>query len=98
MPDPVPRLHLNACAGIPDEEARRIEWLDYGVAVCGCVARDGRRIVAENIQHSEDPRTTLVKGYGVQAYCCHPLLIEGRVIGTLSFGTTTRASFTRRRG
>ena len=35
------RLHLNACAGIPDEEARRIEWLDYGVAVCGCVARDG---------------------------------------------------------
>ena len=38
-------------AGIPEEEARRIEWLDYGVAVCGCVARDGVRIVAEDISH-----------------------------------------------
>ena len=39
------RLRLNAWAGIPEEDARRIEWLDFGVAVCGCVARDGRRIV-----------------------------------------------------
>ncbi|MCK7515945.1 MAG: hypothetical protein MZV70_76235 [Desulfobacterales bacterium] len=36
------RLRLNAWAGIPEDEARRIEWLDFGVAVCGCVARDGR--------------------------------------------------------
>jgi hypothetical protein len=28
------RLRLNAFAGIPEEEARRIEWLDYGVAAC----------------------------------------------------------------
>ena len=34
------RLHLNACAGIPDETARQIEWLDLGMAVCGCAARD----------------------------------------------------------
>ena len=33
------RLRLNACAGISDEQARQIEWLDYGVAVCGCAAR-----------------------------------------------------------
>ena len=32
------RLHLNACAGIPEEEKQEIEWLDYGVAVCGCAA------------------------------------------------------------
>jgi PAS domain S-box-containing protein len=37
------RLHLNACAGIPAEAAHQIEWLDYGVAVCGCAARDGCR-------------------------------------------------------
>ncbi len=44
------KLHLNAYAGIPDETARSIEWLDFGIAVCGCVARDGGRIIAENIQ------------------------------------------------
>ncbi len=88
--EPVPRLHLNAWAGIQEDEARRIEWLDFGVSVCGSVAQVGRPIVAEHIRDSKDPRTVLVKSYGVQAYCCHPLLVEGQVIGTLSFGTTTR--------
>jgi PAS domain S-box-containing protein len=86
-------LRLNACAGIPEEEARKIERLDYGVAVCGCVARDGSRIVAEDIFNIPDPRTELVKSFGIQAYACHPLKVEGRLIGTLSFGTKTRTSF-----
>src|SRR5208337_1405385 len=86
-------LHLNACGGIPEEEARKIEWLDYGVAVCGCAARDGVRIVAEDIFNTPDVRTDLVKSYGIQAYACHPLEVLGKVIGTLSFGTKTRTSF-----
>ena len=87
------RLHLNAWAGIPEEEARKIEWLEYGVAVCGCAARDGERIVACDIFNTPDPRTELVKSYGIQAYACHPLMIQGRIIGTLSFGTKSRAHF-----
>ena len=88
------RLYLNAYAGIPEEEARRIQWLDYGAAVCGCAAQEGRRIVTEDILHTNDPRTDLVKSYGIQAYACHPLLVEGRVLGTLSFGTRSRSHFT----
>ncbi len=88
------KLRLNAWAGIPVEEARRIEWLEYGVAVCGCVARDGSRIVAENIQNTPDVRTDLVKSYGIKAYACHPIMgPEETVLGTLSFGTKTRESF-----
>jgi CheY-like chemotaxis protein/putative methionine-R-sulfoxide reductase with GAF domain len=87
------RLHLNACAGIPEEEARRIEWLEYGVAVCGCAARDGCRIVAENIPTTPDVRTELVKSFGIKAYACHPLMEQNRVIGTLSFGTRSRTTF-----
>jgi signal transduction histidine kinase/ActR/RegA family two-component response regulator len=87
------RLHLNACAGIPADAARQIEWLDYGVAVCGCAARDGCRIVAEQIQTTPDARTDLVRSYGIQAYACHPLLNQGRVVGTLSFGSRTRPTF-----
>jgi PAS domain-containing protein len=70
------RLRLNACAGIPDEEVRKLEWLDYGVAVCGCVARDKQRMIAEDILNSSDPRANLVKSYGIQAYCCHPLMVQ----------------------
>jgi PAS domain S-box-containing protein len=91
--DKLGKLHLNACAGIPEETAKSIAWLDYGVAVCGCAARDGCRIVAENIPETPDIRTELVKSFGIRAYACHPLLAEGRVIGTLSFGTKTRTSF-----
>jgi PAS domain S-box-containing protein len=87
------RLRLAAWAGIPEEEALKIEWLDYGAAVCGCAVRDASRIIAQDIADSGDPRTELVKSYGIQAYCCHPLLVQGRVIGTLSFGTTTRPRF-----
>jgi len=87
------RLHLNVCAGIPEKEVRKIEWLDYGVAVCGCVARDGEPIIAEDIFRIPDVRTERVKSYGIQAYACHPILSQGRLIGTLSFGTKTRTSF-----
>jgi len=92
--DKAGRLHLNACAGIPEEDARAIEWLDYGVAVCGCVAQARERIIAEDIFHTPDVRTELVKSYGIQAYCCHPLMAQDRLIGTLSFGTKTRPHFT----
>jgi PAS domain S-box-containing protein len=89
------RLRLNAYAGIPEEEARKIQWLDYGVAVCGCAARDTCRIVAEHIPTTPDPRTDLVKTYGIKAYACHPLCgPDGKAMGTLSFGTRDRETFT----
>jgi PAS domain S-box-containing protein len=87
------RMHLNAYAGIPEETAREIEWLDFGVAVCGCVARDGKRIIAEDIANIPDARTELVKSFGIQAYACHPLIYQDRTIGTLSFGTCERPRF-----
>ena len=87
------RLHLNAYAGIPKETGNEIEWLDYGVAVCGCAAQDASRIVCENIPETPDPRTELVKSFGIKAYACHPLFSAGRVIGTLSFGTRSRTTF-----
>jgi PAS domain S-box-containing protein len=86
-------LYLNAYAGIPTEAAKEIKWLDYGVAVCGCTARDGVRIVAEDISETQDPRTDLVKSFGIKAYACHPLISKGETIGTLSFGTISRTKF-----
>jgi two-component system, chemotaxis family, CheB/CheR fusion protein len=87
-------LRLNAYAGIPEETAREIRFLDFGVAVCGCAARDACRIVAENIPTTPDVRTDLVRSFGINAYVCHPLMAQGRVIGTLSFGTCSRLTFT----
>lgn len=89
------KLRLNAYAGIPEKEAERIEWIDYGTAVCGCAARDACRIVVENIPGYNDARAELVKSYGVKAYACHPILgSDEEVLGTLSFGSKKKSAFT----
>jgi signal transduction histidine kinase/PAS domain-containing protein len=87
------KLHLNAYYGIPEKTAQKIEWLDFGVEVCGCVARDGVRIVTENIFEAPDPRTNHIKSLGIKAYACYPLMSHDKVIGTLSFGTRSRIKF-----
>lgn len=90
----VNKLHLNAYHGISPEEARKIEWLNFGDAVCGCVARDCARIIVESVQESRDELTQLIRRYGIHAYCCHPLTSAENIIGTLSFGTTERDNWT----
>lgn len=87
------RLHLNTFGGITDQTAKKIEWLDFGQAICGCVVRDGKPIIAENIQQSCDARADLVRSFGIRAYACHPIMSQGKVSGTLSFGTKARTTF-----
>jgi light-regulated signal transduction histidine kinase (bacteriophytochrome) len=87
-------LHLNAWAGVPPLEAEKMEWFDCCNAMCGHAASVGCRMVVRNIQGTPDPRTDLVKPYGMEAYACHPLMVGGRFLGSLSFGTRTRTQFT----
>jgi len=87
------RLHLNACGGIPEDDIKKMEWLDYGVGLCGCSARDGCRLVVENLQDTDDQYTALVRPFGIQAYACHPLISQGRILGTLSFCTRSASHF-----
>jgi two-component system cell cycle sensor histidine kinase/response regulator CckA len=87
------RLHLNACGGIPADAIKKMEWLDYGVGLCGCSARDGCRLVVENLQETDDQYTALVRPFGIQAYACHPLISQGRTLGTLSFCTRRTSHF-----
>ena len=91
--EPSGRLLLNACAGFLTADADKIGQIN--ACVCGgtCVLDEQRRLVFENIPHANDPRMALLAGYGVLAYSCHPLLSQNRVIGTLSFGTRKRTTF-----
>jgi signal transduction histidine kinase len=87
------KLRLMNYHGIPEKIAKEIEWLEFGQAVCGTVARDKKRMIAEEINNSNDPKVELVKGFGIKAYACHPLMAYGRMIGTLSFGSSSRSKF-----
>lgn len=91
--DSLGKLHLNAYEGISAESAQKIEWMDFEVAICGLVVRDGKSIVAGNIPDTPDSRTDHIKSFGIKAYTCYPLLSRDKVIGTLSFGTNDRINF-----
>jgi PAS domain S-box-containing protein len=88
------RLRLNAYAGISEQAAREIQWLELGETLCGGVVREACQIVVENLPDSLDPRTEMVRSFGIKAYACHPLFSQGQVIGTLSFGTDSSLHFT----
>jgi PAS domain S-box-containing protein len=88
------KLHLNAYSGISTEVAKQIEWLNKGDAICGCVAAEGHPIVSEDVLYNGDRRADLVRSMGIQAYVCQPLHVDEETIGTLSFGTKNKKSFT----
>jgi PAS domain S-box-containing protein len=87
-------LVLNAYAGIEAAEASSIEYLELGVAICGCAAAQAERVVSEDILHNGDARARFVRSHGVQVYAAHPLMARGEVLGTLSFGARDRTRFT----
>ncbi|MGJ5632149.1 PAS domain S-box protein [Nostoc sp. CALU 1950] len=87
-------IRLGSYSGISSELAKEIESLAYGEAVCGTVAQERCAIALENVQQSTDPKTELLRSLGITAYYGYPLIAQGRLLGTLSFGSRTRLSFT----
>ncbi|WP_448269348.1 PAS domain S-box protein [Nostoc sp. DSM 114159] len=87
-------MRLQSYSGISPELANQIESLGFGEAVCGTFAQERCAIALENVQESIDPKTELIRSLGITAYYSYPLIAQGRLLGTLSFGSRTRLSFT----
>lgn len=86
-------LTLASCAGVPADRIPGLQRLDFGQAVCGTVARDRTGMTVEDVCSRDDPMTALIREFGITAYSCYPLLVNERLIGTLSFGTRQRTRF-----
>lgn len=86
-------LRLVSSVGMPEEALQSFQKLSFGETVCGTVAVRQVTIVADHIQSSSDPIVQLIKGLGVRAYACNPLISDGKLIGTLSFASRSRDSY-----
>jgi signal transduction histidine kinase/DNA-binding response OmpR family regulator len=86
-------LRLDSFGGISPEVADQQRVCGFGETICGLVAATRSRTIAENVLESTDPEKEHLRDIGITAYACYPLLAEGRLLGTLSFGTRRRASF-----
>ncbi|MEH2449217.1 MAG: ATP-binding protein [Nostoc sp.] len=87
-------LQLGSYSGISQEMAKKIESLEFGQGVCGTVALSRHPIAVENVQQSIEEKTELIRSLGITAYYAYPLIAQGRLLGTLSFGSRTLLSFT----
>jgi PAS domain S-box-containing protein len=94
MKDNRPMLHLNNYEGISEETAQALEWIDYGEYICGLVAQTRQQLVFNQTQLATHPNATALCTLGVTAYAGQPLIVQGKLIGILSFGSCTRTSFT----
>jgi PAS domain S-box-containing protein len=88
-----PRLKLHSYSGVTPEVAGQIESIEFGEAVCGRVAATRERAIIEDAQRSDDPMLAPIRKMGISAYACHPLVANGRMLGTLSFGSAGRHQF-----
>jgi PAS domain S-box-containing protein len=87
-------MHLASYRGISHSQAAEIESLVLGQAICGTVAQELRAIAVENVQQSTELKTELLRSLGITAYYAYPLIAQGQLLGTLSFGSRTRTRFT----
>lgn len=88
------QLVLEAHGGLTPAEAEAGRVLEVGQAVCGCVARDRRRVHAVAVRSSGDPLVAFVKAIGLDAYACTPLVHGTDLLGTLGFGRRWADRFT----
>jgi putative methionine-R-sulfoxide reductase with GAF domain len=87
------RLELASCGGTEGVRAALGSDLAFGQAVCGTVAQHCESMYLTDIQKRTDEMTSLIRGYGVRCYTCQPLVVNGQILGTLSFGSCRRDSF-----
>jgi len=87
------RLRLHAFSGLSADQASEIEWLDLKQASCAAAAGDGPPNTPRCVHLCESPIFEKASKNGLRVHACNPLTFRGKVIGTLSFGTSLRDSF-----
>ncbi len=91
MSDDGRELVLRASGGIP--EGASVPRLRPGEGLSGLVAQTLRPHHAGHIQVSNDPALRSLRELGFRCAVSHPLLSEGRLIGTLAFVSRSRDQF-----
>lgn len=87
------RMRLGFMQGFDAAMVQRCLTLDFGQAICGTVALTRSAMHVTDIQRSLDPVSKLLRSAGITAYACEPLLVGDRLLGTLSFASRSRRSF-----
>jgi signal transduction histidine kinase len=87
-------MELQSCAGATPDLLPQLKRLKLGQAVCGTVAQRCEFMYVPDVQQRTDVMTDFIRSVGIRCYLCQPLIDNGHLLGTFSFGSKRRASFT----
>ena len=88
-----PMLQLVSFNGFSEEAVHLLRQLKWGEGICGWVAQQRQQMVLSDVQQSTLPNAQVLRSMGVTAYASQPLIVQGRLLGTLAFGSFTRTEF-----
>ena len=86
-------MKLGFMEGFDRAMIQRCLTLDFGQAICGTVTATRKAMHVTDIQKTFDPMADLVRSAGINAYACEPLIVDDRLLGTLSFASRERRRF-----
>ena len=81
-----PVLHLSNSSGVSEEVAAMMEWIEFGEYICGVVARDRGKLFSIESKLPPILQARAIHSMGIRADAAQPLIAQGRLLGTLSFG------------
>lgn len=87
-------LELVNCFGVSPASRAAACRLEPGQAICGTVAVRRTPLAFDAERIAQDELGAFVRGLGVRAYTCHPLLAQdGSLLGTFAMGSRRRDRF-----
>lgn len=87
------RLHLDFSSGLSDENKKAFENQNFKQSQTGINTVSDQQIEMYDFHELFDTISMALQTLGVKAICCHPLWIANRLLGTLSFASSTRTTF-----
>lgn len=83
-------LRLHTAGGLLPSQRELLRLIPFGITLTGRCAEHKAAVLRNNLQTNTDPQSALGRTFGLRAMAAFPLLIGDRLLGTLSFGTSSR--------
>lgn len=87
-------LRLNASGGIPPKQKDAMSVLLLGEGLSGLVAERRTPLCLADLEPRPGAPAQAIETAALRAYCCFPLEIGERLVGTLAFGSYSRETIT----
>ncbi|MEO6035148.1 MAG: ATP-binding protein [Verrucomicrobiota bacterium] len=87
------RLRLHSAGGVANDVQEKFGTIELGENLSGTCALERRTVIWSEIQRSHEAKAQGAKSLGFTACICHPLLAQGKLIGTLAFALRKRNQF-----